>query len=238
VNLVAIESATAATAVAVASGDEVVERVADEPHRHAEVLLPTLVALLEATGLAIAALDAVVVDVGPGRFTGLRVGVATAKGLHVATGVGLVPVESTDVLAEAASEGASAREVVAVVDVLRGEVAWARYRTGPGGAELVGADEVRGPTLSSPEHLGAHLAAAGTRPVAVGDGAIRYRDVLAPVVAGVRDDLAVPPPAAAIRLARRRLGSGERPLGHAAVRPRYGREADAVANFAVRGEPS
>ena len=232
-NLVAIESATAATAVAVASGDEVVERVADEPHRHAEVLLPTLVALLEATGLAIADLDAVVVDVGPGRFTGLRVGVATAKGLHVATGVGLVPVESTDVLAEAASEGASAREVVAVVDVLRGEVAWARYRTGPGGA-----DEVRGPTLSSPEHLGAHLAAAGTRPVAVGDGAIRYRDVLAPVVAGVRDDLAVPPPAAAIRLARRRLGSGERPLGHAAVRPRYGREADAVANFAVRGEPS
>ena len=69
----------------------------------------------------------------------------------------------------------------------------------------------------------------------MGDGALRHRAVLGPAVEALRDDLVVPSPAAAIRLARRRLAAGEEGVGHDAVHPWYAREADAIANFTVRG---
>jgi tRNA threonylcarbamoyladenosine biosynthesis protein TsaB len=229
VRLAALETATAVTAVAVADDDDVAELVADEQRRHTESLLPALAALLAGRGWRAQDLDAVVVDVGPGLFTGLRVGVATAKGLAVATGVGLVGVASTDVLAEAACTAGVAGTVAAVVDVRRGEVVVATYRC-EGTATLV-----EPPSLADPAALGRALRTADGPVVAVGDGARRHRDVLEGVV--VRDDLVVPSPAAAIRLARRRLAAGARPAAHDAVHPWYVREADAVANFTVREAP-
>lgn len=228
----ALETATVVTAVALGDDAGTVEVLADDRRRHTEALAPCLASLLASRGLAPRDLDVVVVDVGPGLFTGLRVGVATAKGLAVATGVGLVAVTSTDVLAEAACARGHVGEVLCVVDARRAEVFCARYRCAP-----------EGPTplaplwLSTPGALGEQLAAAGQPFALVGDGAARYRDVLEGRGHVVDEDLVVPSPAAAIRLVRRRLAAGDVVRGHADVHPLYVREADAVANFAVR-EPS
>lgn len=227
--LLAIETATAATAVAVGDGHEVIEVLADDRRRHTESLAPCLAELLAARGWTLGSLDAVVIDVGPGLFTGLRVGVATAKGLNLATGVGLLAVSSTDVLAQAACDAGIEGTVVAAVDVRRGEVVAATYGCADGAATPLEAAR-----LWSPQDLAEALGARGALVTAVGDAAVRYRDLLAPVVARVCDHLSVPSPAAAIRLATRRLDAGEAPLGHDAVHPWYVREADAVANFTVR----
>ena len=88
---------------------------------------------------------------------------------------------------------------------------------------------------STPDALAARLGADREGTTAVGDGAVRHRDALLAVAATVREDLVVPSPAAALRLARRRLAAGARTVGHEEVHPWYVREADAVANFAVRG---
>ena len=228
--LAAIETATAATALAVGEDVDVDEVLADDRRRHTEVLAPCLAGLLAARGWSPSDLDVVVVDVGPGLFTGLRVGVATAKGLSVATGVGLVAVSSTDVLAQAACDAGITGTVAAVLDVRRGEVVAALHRCGPDGAT-----ELHAPVLSTPVQLAARLAAGEERVVAVGDGATRYRDELGVASVSVRDDLVVPSPASAIRLVRRRLAAGARPVGHGQVHAWYVREADAVANFSVRG---
>jgi tRNA threonylcarbamoyladenosine biosynthesis protein TsaB len=227
--LAAIETATAATAVAVGEDDDVVEVLADDRRRHTEALAPALAGLLAARDWAVQDLDVVVVDVGPGLFTGLRVGVATAKGLSVATGVGLVAVASTDVLAEAACDAMVTGSVVSVLDVRRGEVVAARHRCGPDGAT-----ELEGPVLWTPAELAARLSESTEPLVAVGDGAARYRELLGVDAVSVRDDLVVPSPASAIRLARRHLARGARPVGHGALHPWYVRAADAVANFTVR----
>jgi len=228
--LVAIETATAVTSVAIGEDDDAVEVLADDRRRHTEALAPCLAALLAERGWSLADLDVVVVDVGPGLFTGLRVGVATAKGISVATGVGLLGVSSTEVLAQSACDAGIRGQVVAVVDVRRGEVVAARYRCDAGGAT-----ELEGPELATPSALAARLADLDERLVAVGDGAVRHRDVLGPVVGEVRADLVVPSPRSALRLARRRLAEGAATLGHESVHPWYAREADAVANFSVRG---
>lgn len=229
-NLVALETATAVTAVAVGDGHDADEVVADDRRRHTEALAPALEALLARRGLSAGDLDVVVVDVGPGLFTGLRVGVATAKGLAVAGGIPLAVVTSTDALAEAAATAGVTGEVCCVVDARRAEVFSARYRCVGGVAEPLSSVELDDPAL-----LAARL--AGTDGLTlVGDGAVRHhgewhvRHVL-------RDDLVVPSPAAAIRLTVRRLGAGAAPLAHADVHPWYVREADAVANFAVREAP-
>ena len=75
--LLAIETATAVTSIALSVGESITELLVDDERRHTEVLAPAIAELLGARGLSARDLDAVVVDVGPGLFTGLRVGVAT-----------------------------------------------------------------------------------------------------------------------------------------------------------------
>ena len=126
--LLAIETATSATAVALGDDVAVDALLADEHRRHTEALAPACRALLDARRWRVGDLDAIVVDTGPGLFTGLRVGVATAKGFALASGVGLLGVTSTDVLAQAACDAGVVGDVLTVVDVRRGEVVVARYR--------------------------------------------------------------------------------------------------------------
>lgn len=217
----AIETATTATAVALDDGTgQVVAEVVDADRRHTESLAPAVARLLRARGLAAAELEAVVVDVGPGLYTGLRVGIAFAKGLALAVGVELRGVLSTDVLAAAAFELGASGEVVAVVDARRGEVFSARYAADGGRVGEV--------TVAAPGALAAELR---ERPATVvGDGALRYRDVLAQPML----DVVVPPPAAALRLGAAAAAAGVPATPPAELLPWYLREADAVANFAVR----
>ncbi len=152
--VLAIESATDAAGVALADGSGVLAEIrVGRGRRHAETIAPGVETVCRLAGIALRDVDAVVVDVGPGLFTGLRVGIATAKGIAFGLGLPMVPVTSLDVLAAAVAAGrpatGSGRTVVAVVDARRGEVFWARYRidrdsirpSAPGGdAGAVGGD--------------------------------------------------------------------------------------------------
>jgi tRNA threonylcarbamoyladenosine biosynthesis protein TsaB len=228
--LLAIETATSATAVAVGDDADLTEDVAAEAGRHTEVLVPSISALLASRAWAPQDLDGVVVDVGPGLFTGLRVGIATAKGLAVATGVGLFAVTSTDVLARTAADAGVTGLVAAIVDARRREVFWAVYDVARDGAEQVATVAV-----SSPAALARGLDELDGPVTLVGDGAVAHRDVLGGAGRELHEAVRVPSAASAIRLVRSRVSAGATSSPHEEVHPWYLREADAVANFQVRG---
>ena len=129
------------------------ERIALDAHGHAELLTPKVIAAVADAGLTMADLDAVVVGCGPGPFTGLRVGMATAAAYGHALGVPVLGVCSLDAIG-VQTDG----EVLVITDARRREVYWARYRDGirldgPGVAAAVdvpvdGAQQVAG----SPAH--------------------------------------------------------------------------------------
>ena len=112
----------------------------------------------------------VAVDLGPGLFTGLRVGVATAKAMAHALRVPMIGVPSLDLLAFPVRF--TSRLIVAAVDARRGELFYAFYRQVPGGVQRLGDHRV-----GTPDDLAGELLAAGEECLLVGDGAIRYREV-------------------------------------------------------------
>lgn len=153
--LLAIETATPASSVALADDRQVVayaERV--DRKGHASFLVPALDFCFAQASWSPADLDAVIVDIGPGLYTGIRVGVATAQALAAAAGIPLIPAVSLDALAYRAATGR--RHIYAVIDVRRGEVAIANYQPLPGGViretqpEIVTPDRLRALLESDP----------------------------------------------------------------------------------------
>jgi tRNA threonylcarbamoyladenosine biosynthesis protein TsaB len=230
--VVAIETATETVGVAVRTPAGVeAEFALTGRRRHVETLTPALEHLLDQVGLVPGDLDLVAVDVGPGLFTGLRVGVAAAKGLAQALGIGVVCATSLDILTAAAGAAGHRGLVLACVDARRGEV-FASVRELVDDAET--AAQPVAPALWAPDDLAAALSRLDGPPVyAVGDGAQRYGEVLAqaPGVHLVTPALAFPPPSTLLGLARARLERGEAPVDAASVVPLYMREADAKSNF-------
>ena len=163
--VLALDTATPTLVAGVArwspSGAEVLaEETRPSGTRHAELLTPALRASLAAAGVGTGDLDAVVVGLGPGPFTGLRVGVVTAAALGDVRGVPVLGVCSLDAV------GTGARTVV--TDARRREVYWARYDAagarveGPGVARPEGF-AVPGPYVGDPafaDRLGAPVASA------------------------------------------------------------------------------
>jgi tRNA threonylcarbamoyladenosine biosynthesis protein TsaB len=123
VNILAIETATTACAIALRldSGEEF-EVVLDNQRHHTETLTPGIRDLLARVQLAPKDLERVVVDRGPGLYTGLRVGVATAIGLSLGASADLVSVTSLELLAHGASRRGARGTFVSVVDGRRGEL--------------------------------------------------------------------------------------------------------------------
>lgn len=161
--IVAISTSTPSSSVALAEGREVIASATRIDRRgHAEFLVPALDFCFDQVAWVPADIDAVVVDVGPGLYTGLRVGLATAQGLAGAVGAQLVPAVSLDALALRAATGH--RHIVAVVDVRRGEFAVAGYRPVPGGVVRDGA-----PQLVTPDRLRALLESDPGEVLMVGD---------------------------------------------------------------------
>jgi tRNA threonylcarbamoyladenosine biosynthesis protein TsaB len=159
VNIVAIETATETVGVAVrtAAGVQAEFALAGR-RRHVESLTPALTHLLEQVDLAPGDLDLVAVDLGPGLFTGLRVGVSTAKGLAQALGLGVVGLSSLDVLVAAAADLGHRGLVLSAVDARRGEVfATLRDVTTSDGPAV----EIVAPALFAPDALAGAVADLG-----------------------------------------------------------------------------
>jgi tRNA threonylcarbamoyladenosine biosynthesis protein TsaB len=135
--------------------------------RHAETLAPAIELVCAQANVGLGRIGCVAVDVGPGLFTGLRVGVATAKAMAFALRVPMIGLCSLDLLAFPVRH--TRRLIVAVVDARRGEVFSACYRHVPGGVQ-----RVTPPAVCSPADLCADLNASGEECLVVGDGAMRY----------------------------------------------------------------
>jgi tRNA threonylcarbamoyladenosine biosynthesis protein TsaB len=127
-NVLAIDTASPDASVALVSGSEVFVEALPSERRASEELLPALRRVLEAAGVAIADCDRIAVCAGPGSFTGVRVGLATAWGLSRAAGIPLETVSTLEAIAETA-RGESPR-VLAVLDAGRGEVVCREFALG------------------------------------------------------------------------------------------------------------
>ena len=135
--VLAIDTATpAVTAGIVADGDLLAERVSIDARAHAERITPNVLAALADAGRAMSDLDAVVVGCGPGPFTGLRVGMATAAAYGHALGITVYGVCSLDAIG-----GQTTGDTLVVTDARRREIYWARYRDGV---------RIDGPAVSAP----------------------------------------------------------------------------------------
>ena len=170
--VVAIETATPRTSVAIASDREIVGSVSIAGRARQESATPALEQLLDWTGVRLAQVGGVAAGVGPGLFTGLRVGVETAKTLAQVLAVPIVGITSLDALAFSVRH--THKLIVAVIDGRRGEVFYAIYRALPGGV-VRGSDYA----VATPDHLSAELETLPGEMLAVGDGAILYRGHLA-----------------------------------------------------------
>ncbi len=152
--VLAIDTSTpAVTAGVVTDGALLAERVSLDARAHAERITPNVLAALAEAGRSMADLDAVVVGCGPGPFTGLRVGMATASAYGHALGIPVYGVCSLDAIG-----GQTSGEALVVTDARRREIYWARYRDGvriDGPAVSAPADVDPGPAESvagSPDH--------------------------------------------------------------------------------------
>ncbi|MBQ6072301.1 MAG: tRNA (adenosine(37)-N6)-threonylcarbamoyltransferase complex dimerization subunit type 1 TsaB [Bacteroidales bacterium] len=116
-----IETSTECCSVALADGTQILaSRVNETPRQHAAQLVPYIQEVLKESGVSANALDAVAVSEGPGSYTGLRVGVSTAKGICFGAGVPLIGIDTLEILARQA-EGRHDR-IIAMLDARRMEV--------------------------------------------------------------------------------------------------------------------
>lgn len=182
--IVGFDTATADTAVAATRGDEVVHEALlglseKRGPQHTTALLGEVERAVVAAG-GWGEVGRIAVGVGPGSFTGLRVGIATARALAASQGIPLSGVGTLDALARGLGELAGERARLVVLDARRGEVAAALY--------AAGGEALWGPELSSPEELGAKLATLSEKALCGGSGAVRFRQHLTSRAVDIPDD--------------------------------------------------
>ena len=222
--ILAVDTATTWQSVAVLDGTEVLARSdQDAAGAHAKWLVPTIDRVLRANGLTLASLDGLAVSIGPGSFTGLRVGLATMQGFRAVTGLPLVAVPTLEAMAWNLRR--ASQPVCPILKARTGEVYWAVYqwegndmlrclmdeRVGP--LELVGRS-IEGPT------------------VVFGEGWQIYRDELWRLLGDRARDMCEAPPdampvsAVSVGLAGlERLARGE--VAALGLSPRYVQRAEA-----------
>jgi tRNA threonylcarbamoyladenosine biosynthesis protein TsaB len=215
------DTATPDTVVGLAVRDEPARELRHAPAPgerpgHASELLPLARALLAGAGLTFRDVDRIGVGVGPGTFTGLRIGVATARALAQAGGAAVVAVSTLQALAHAAgSDG----PVLAVLDARRGEAFAAGY---------VDDEELMAPVAVKPEALAGLVTARPEPPetwLAVGDGALAFRGQLEPAAIAVPADGNPCHRVSAAAICR--LASTSVPVARDALVPQYVRLPDA-----------
>lgn len=170
-----IETATRMSSVALGAREGTIAgRSTAQGRGHVEFLMPAITALCEETGVQLEHLGAVAVDVGPGLFTGMRVGIATAKTIAQTLTIPLIGVASLDLLAFGVRY--SPKLIVPCIDAKRGEVFAAFYRAVHGGVE-----RESDYTSMAPEDVVAEVVARREHALLVGDGAPAYQEVFSGV---------------------------------------------------------
>ena len=235
-SVLAFDTATRATTVALAAeGGELIEARDDpapgERPRHTTLLMKLVTDVLERSGSGWEGVDRIAVGVGPGTFTGLRIGIATARALARARAIDLAGVSTLESLALGAADNAARAgrdAVLAVIDARRGEVFAAAWtvselaRSGP-------RESLLAPAAFAPEALAERAARAGQKTLAVGDGALAFRGVLA----GPATE--IPHERSTVHLVHAayhcRLGRDAEPAAGGDVRPEYLRLPDAEISY-------
>jgi tRNA threonylcarbamoyladenosine biosynthesis protein TsaB len=166
--ILGVETATQQVGCAIGGVEGVLASFhATRGRRHAETLVPAIQFACEQARVGLSEVSVVAVDVGPGLFTGLRVGIATAKAMAHALRVPMIGLTSLDLLAFPVRT--SSRLIVAAVDARRGELYSALYRQVPGGVQ-----RISGYRVGTPADLASELMARGEEALLVGDGGLRY----------------------------------------------------------------
>jgi tRNA threonylcarbamoyladenosine biosynthesis protein TsaB len=226
VRVLAFDTATPATTVALCDGDAPPLQARDDPEpgtrpRHTTRLMSLIADVLDRGGCRWEEIDRIAVGVGPGTFTGLRIGVSTARALARARGIALFGVSTLESLALAAAAEAP-DAVVAVLDARRGEVFAAAWETS--GSAL--GQRLLDPVALAPEKLADGAAQLGSRRLMVGDGALAFRPVLAGSGTTIPDESSRLHSVDATYHCR--LASGPMTATGGDVRPEYLRLPDAV----------
>jgi tRNA threonylcarbamoyladenosine biosynthesis protein TsaB len=218
VTLLGIDTSTPASSACVLRADGEVFEVAPPPERlrrppmHATELMPAVAEAMGRAGVGFGDLRAIAVGVGPGTFTGLRIGIATARGLATASRLPLRRVSSLAALAE----GIDAPLELPLIDARRGEVFAALFE---------GGREKWPPFAASPDDLVARLREGGFTPLAAGDGSLRFRGMLEEAGIPVAPEDSEAHVVRALHVCR--LAEGAQDESPEAVLPDYLREPDA-----------
>jgi tRNA threonylcarbamoyladenosine biosynthesis protein TsaB len=221
--ILSLDTTTRAGSIAVVRDDDVLTEIAGSPAlTHGQRLPGELQRALQSANVRLEDVDLLAVAAGPGSFTGLRVGIASMQGLAFARQLKIVPVSTLDALAfDTARAIADDRLIAAWIDAQRDQVYAALYS--PGATAVV-----EPPSSALPiETLQAWRTTIGAaRVVCAGDGAVRYRSVIAAAL-GDRAEILEPVPDLAVPVARiARRDAGRAVLPHAVV-PIYIRRPDA-----------
>jgi tRNA threonylcarbamoyladenosine biosynthesis protein TsaB len=228
--ILGIDTATAQVGCAIGGVEGVLASfTAARGRRHTETLAPAIEFVCRQARVELREISAVAVDTGPGLFTGLRVGIATAKAMAQALRVPMIGLSSLDLLAFSVRH--SHRVIVPVIDARRGEVFSAFYRYVPGGVQRLTPYAVTGP-----DELASELLARNDDDLLiVGDGALRYRDTFARLgqVEMGAVSYAYPSPASLVELAHPRA-IREEFVQPWELEPLYLRKSDAEINWDAR----
>jgi tRNA threonylcarbamoyladenosine biosynthesis protein TsaB len=228
--VLALETSTPQSSVALGTEQGIIASMTFSWGRgHSEIVTPAIDRLLRWTELEPSQISGVAVGLGPGLFTGLRVGVATGRAMAQVLRVPVVGIPSLDVLAFALRHARS--RIGAAIDGKRGQVFFAFYRPAPGGVTRESDYQV-GP----PERMVAELEASGEEAVLVGNGALLYRRQLQE--AGARLEfgsvsLAFPVASSLLELSVPRFQREETERPEHVV-PLYVRKSDAEINWVGR----
>ncbi len=222
-----IETSTPQTTVALGTEKGLVASVLVGPGQAShEIVVPTIEHLLEWTNLRLSSVTGIAVGLGPGLFTGMRVGIATAKTLSQVLAVPVAGLPSLDILAFSVRH--VRRLVCATIDAKRGELFYAFYRPVPGGVTRETPFEV-----GSPDNLAAELVARPEDVLVVGGGALVYRRTLEEAGNHVElgpGALAFPPAGSLVELAVPRFQREEYDRLYE-LAPLYMRKSDAEINW-------
>lgn len=227
--ILGIDTATAQVSVAVGGHEGVLASTSSSrARRHAETLVPAIEFTCRQARIELSEISVVAVDLGPGMFTGLRVGVAAAKAMAHALRVPMIGVPSLDLVAFPLRY--SSKLVVAAVDARRGELFTASYRQVPGGLQRLTPHHV-----VSPDDLASELLATAEECLLVGDGAVRYREVFDGLhkVEIIEEGLAYPSASSLVMLAHAQA-LREQWVKPWDLQPLYLRKPDAEVNWQTR----